>query len=435
MLPRAFALAALILGATFAGCLGGEDAPTDVAPQGDDDADDGVLDVNDSTQAPDGRGDISAFKETNRTEMGSGGMEHKHDYWQGRDRVNIAYIDSGLIPFPLMPCKKESCTLGDAETYPAGTAIADYDIPTRDGGDYLILEGSKQVEFTLLEATDEAGNPHPNLHVMFDYLTTKDEPGAFRQGGELKLNEPFVVPIQPTEADMPHQTKSLWVLRIYSAEPNAFGFNISVDVVRGYDVVDWPPHPDLYADRTERILFDQSVTLESKGTVDFNLYGRDGGWVRPERIISYGTDRIEITISDVKFEGQDGAPAVGSRGFVLEYHNASKPPLMGNGAQYGDRLEDPATDGATWHYTLDISNDPQSYDTPYGQSSRWGFRFVPKYEDEDGTICPKGDDGINGFLQQVLVGCQFVPYKITYTAKIVAYGHSTATTDLDQVQR
>ena len=68
-------------------------------PQGQD----GVLDANESTSAPDGRGDISAFKETNRTETGTGGMMHAHDYWSGETRKVIWQQDIGLIPFPLMP--------------------------------------------------------------------------------------------------------------------------------------------------------------------------------------------------------------------------------------------------------------------------------------------------------------------------------------------
>ena len=431
MFGRASLIAAIVLTSGLAGCIGGgKDEP--VEPQ---DANSTGLPDN-ATVAPDGRGDISAFKETNKTETtGIGAMMHEHDYWGGKERLDdVAWIDAGLIPFPVTPCKKSdgSCTAGGSgETYPAGTAIADFDLaPPPEMG--MVYEGTKTVELKLVKLTggDDAAPANPVGEVYFDYLAANDEPGQFRKGGQLKLNEPFKIDIAATDADMPHQTKSLWVFRIYSnSQMVAFNFNITMSLVKGYDVVNWPPHPDLYADKPERIVYEGPVKASSKGTLDSNLYGTDSGWLHPEKVISWGTDKIDVTVTNIQFHGD--AP-VNPDGFVLEYHNASKPPLLGHGTQFGGRLTDPAATGTEYHFTIDLGADRgDAYDTPYAQYSRWGFRFVPQFGKDDAQTCPSsiplptGGD-IGPFVQQFLVGCQWYPWTITYDMKIVAHGHSTA---------
>ena len=423
MLGRASFVAATLLLGALAGCLSKGDDPADDLDTQNTSTANGVIDANESTVAPDGRGQLSAFKETNRTEAnGTGAMEHKHDYWQGETRRLVADIESGLIPFPLLPCKKEGggCTAGSSQpgtdTYPAGTAIADYSIPNDVPGYGLVYEGTAKLELLLNYANTPAGTEHPMVTPNFDYLTAADEPGAFRTGGTLQVGVPFEIPVAPFEADMPHQTKSLWIFRIYSSEPTWWDWNITITAVKGNEVVDWPPHPDLYAEKAERTIFEGPVQMESKGTIDSNLFGSDAGWLNPERIISWGTERVEVTVSNVVLTTD--VPGVPASGYVLEYHNATKPPLLGNGAQYGGRLSDEGTDGTTWSFVIDITNDVESYDTPYGEKSRWGFRFVPQF-DNGGAACV--DDS---FAQQFLVGCQFVPWKIDYQMTIKAYGKS-----------
>jgi hypothetical protein len=197
-----------------------------------------------------------------------------------------------------------------------------------------------------------------------------------------------------------------------------FNTNVTITIVKGYDVVNWPPHPDLYADHPVRTVFDGPVKLQSQGTVDANVWGSDAGWVHPQKVISWGTDGVDVTITNVQFSSN--LPVTPS-GWVFEYNNASKPPLLGNGAQYSGRLKDAGSDGKTYHFTIDLTKDDgQAYDTPYAQYSRWGFRLVPQF-DEGQSVCP--DDP---FLQEFLVGCQFVPWTVTYNMQIVASGHSIA---------
>jgi hypothetical protein len=131
-----------------------------------------------------------------------------------------------------------------------------------------------------------------------------------------------------------------------------------------------------------------------------------------------------VTVTNVAFTAQGGA--VTPDHYVLEHHNATFIPKLGNGDQAGGRSEDKGTDGKSWHFHL--TSDARSYDSPYGQKSRWGFRFVPRFG-SDPTNCTKDAPdplGVYDFGQEFLVGCQFVPWDLSYHLKIVAHGHSTA---------
>ena len=409
-------VAALLLGGGLAGCISG-DAPAELPVATQESGKNGVLDENETATAPDGRGEIAAFKETNKTEMGVGGDMHAHDYWNGETRKIITQFDSALIPLPLLPDGKAP-----------GTAIADYDIEAP----FLVYEGTSHLEVvfskvcvypTNLRAVREATGAescvveHPRISIYLDYLTAADEPGAFRTAGQATPGQPLLIPVAPTEADMPHQTKSLWLFRIYTGEANAFSYNFTVTAVKGNAVVNWPPHPDLYADKTERTIVEGEFTTVSKGTGDFYLYGTDASWVYPDRVISYGTERVDVEIEFLGITVAGGASPLQPSFYYLDYKNASYLSKMGHGDSAGGRLKDEQSDGKTFRFS--IPTDTQSYDTPYGSKSRWGFRFMARMTDD--VACPNGDAE-----QQTLGGCQYVPYELKYRMKVVAYGRSTA---------
>ncbi|GEM_PF-1429021 len=412
MLGRASVLAvlALLLGGGLAGCIGGKLDAGKVGTQSTNST--GFVSANETSQ-PNG-GEISAFKETNKTETtGMGSMMHMHDYWGGQTRKIIWQTDAGLIPLPLLPDGKQ-----------AGTAIADFDIPYPN----LTYEGTGHLEILAKDYKVLGPEPvaHPHVTFYFDYLTAADEPGKFRTGGQLIDGTPFILPVKPTDADMPHSEKSLWVFRLYTGEANAISFNITVTAVKGNAIANWPPHPNLYADKTERVIFDGDVKEHSSGTVQVNIDGKDVEWVNPERVISWGTDSVDVTVTNPAFSSEGSV--VTPDHYILEYHNATYIPKLGNGDQAGGRAEDQGNDGKTWHFPAKV--DAQSYDSPYGQKSRWGFRFVPRFQG-DPTNCYSNVGGSPGpdyqFVQEFIIGCQFVPWDLTYHMRIVAHGHSTAT--------
>src|SRR5581483_3805066 len=373
----------------------------------------GVVSANETTQ-PNGA-EISAFKETNKTETtGMGAMMHMHDYWGKDTRKVIWDQDAWLLPLPLLPDGKSP-----------GTAIADFDIPYPN----LTYEGTDHLELSLtnvtVDPTGMAAHPQPSL--LFDYLTASDEPGKFRTGGEIKQGTPFILPVKPTDADMPHTEKSLWVFRLYTSQATSISFHIRVTAVKGNAIANWPPHPNLYADKTDRTVYDGDVKLSNEGTAQENVDGKDPAWTHPERVISWGTDSLDVTISNVVFTAQGGA--VTPDHFLLEYHNATFVPKLGNGDQAGGRIEDKGTDGKTFHFHVAVDN--QSYDSPYGQKSRWGFRLMPRFAGTaDPTNCfeviDQTDPATYHDLQNTFIGCQFVPWDMTYHLTVVAHGHSTA---------
>jgi len=383
----------VLLASASAGCILGDDGDA-VAPAASGNGTSQGTVLENQTAAPDGRGDLAAFKESNATESeGVGAMEHKHDYWGGETRKVIADFPAGLIPIPLLP-----------EGKAAGTAIADFDLEAPN----VVYEGTKQLEVvfsnvtvwggTLVEAAGAGKAPdHPAISIYVDYLTAMDDPGQFRAAGQAQPDQPLIIPVDPQQADMPHQEKSLWVFRIYTGEANAWTFNVTITAVKGYDVVDWPPHPDLYRDRPTRSVFEGAVSGEYTGDAANFLYGDDANWVYPDRIISYGTDSVEVLITRGAWNAQTPEPAADE--FELQFTNASYIPKVGNGDPAGGHLQDDGTDGSSYRFIVPV--DPAGFDTPYGTASRWGFRFVPTSE-------PYGR----------------MPWSHDYTMTILAHGHS-----------
>jgi hypothetical protein len=375
-------------------------------------------------------GTCSACVETNHTEVsGTGAIMHAHDYWGGATRKVIWSEDAWLVPLPLQPDGK-----------PAGTAIADFDIPAGPPGDpRMVFEGTDHLEIALSNVTvlpdatclakcssPPGLVPHPSPTLDFDYLTAGDEPGKFRQGGQLVAGTPFNLAVKPTDADMPHSEKSLWVFRLYTEQPTSISFHVQATAVRGAAIATWPPHPNVYADKTDRTVFDGPVSLSNEGTAQENVDGKDPGWTHPAHVISWGTDGVDVAVTDVSFNPQ--VPVTPDH-YVLEYHNATYIPKLGNGDQAGGRVEDKGTDGKTWHFHVPVDN--QSYDSPYGQSSRWGFRLMPRFAGTaDPTNCfasvEGSDPDLYHDLQNTMIGCQYVPWTLTYHLTVVAHGHSTA---------
>ncbi|HUR69856.1 MAG TPA: hypothetical protein VM370_11480, partial [Candidatus Thermoplasmatota archaeon] len=411
MLGRALGALAIVLVAGLSGCIRGNDPAEEQAAN---ETVDNVIDANDTVTAPDGRGDISAFKETNKTEVGTGGMMHSHDYWNGQTRLELFTDNMWFIPLPAWPCRSGNAPDGDC--YNPGTSIADIDLPAPT----LVYEGTGAVEIlfkdfcvgpTRAQGTFQGQSapcvPNPQVKMGFDYLTAADEPGEWRTYGLVDEGTPVVIPVKPDEADMPHQAKSFWLFRIYTDQATSVTFNFTVTAVKGNSIVDWPPHPDLYADKTTREILNGPFTTDSRGWADFWITGNDGSWVNPDRVISYGTDSVEVFVTKKAFSVAGGLP-IEPDYFYLDVHNASFISKMGNGDLVGARVIDEGSDGTTYHFTIPVT--AYDMDTPYGQKSRWGFRFAARFADDG---CPDVD-------QSIQQGCQWFPYTLDYDMKILA---------------
>lgn len=356
---KAVALAALVASAALAGCFGGGEegpAPTPAA----------VNDTGNRT-LPDGRQAI-AFQETNYTANGTVGMEHTHDAWQGRDQVVVFQADVIFSASPPMP---------EGEGKPP-TSVAFVRLPRGS----LVYEGTSQVtveaanpRVRVLSGTPpvEAPDPSPPSFRLF-YHSAAD--AGFVEAGALPLGGSVTIPVEPKMTDMPHSTTSLWAFRIAADRKTIDAINLTVTIVRGADPVEWPGHPNFYADKDVRVVLDTTAKTAWRGYVGNALYGQPTEWIHPERLISYGTGTVEVFVNVTSVRTGANAKPVA---FWLNYHNATQldeDPAATFAVQdpQGQAYVDPS-----YHFVINVH--PDGMDSPYQPASRWGFRLAGQVSD------------------------------------------------------
>ena len=223
---------------------------------------------------------------------------------------------------------------------------------------------------------------------------------------DVSYDVPIVIDVTPEMTDMPHSTHSLWVFRITTDRPDAAVVPMQVTVVKGRQVVDWPGHPDFYADRTSRVVMQQHVTTHMSGIESFALYDSGGTWATPEKLISWGTKEITVIVNVTSASNAYGAEPTG---YFLEAHNAT---IIGPEITFGSRHNDinGNNDLKTYEFALivddpEVENDEAGMDGPYQPESRWGFRMMATFADVEGVVgfCP---------------GC--FPYDIEYDITVIA---------------
>lgn len=387
-MPRLSSLALVLVvlaAAPLAGCVGAPQEAEGDAPRTNESAPQDLT-------APDGRGEIAGFEETNRTEPGLGGMSHDHDYWKGRDRVELHQGNYAFVPIPLAP-----------DGYPVASANGDL----RPTPPNLVFEGTAFVE-VLVSELSVFGAPHPLATMRVHYITAADDGSAWRDGGVARQGEPLLIPVEPLQTDMPHASSSLWMFRMFTEEPGYAQVNVTLTAVRGAPVVDWPPHPDFYANGPERVVLDADVTTEERGALVSGVYGESGGWARPERPVSYGTREMEVTVTLRSVD----APTKPLE-YVLEVHNATYLAAPGgNPSQYTQRHEPVRVDDDSLSFL--VPADAYGFDSPYASASRWGLRLKAVYG-ADESCAPS-------WLFPTLMSGGCVPYRLTYHVKAVARG-------------
>lgn len=399
-------LAAMLL---VAGCIGEPEAPLDVNET--------VLNETSENNAtlPDGRGTSAGIAETNKTEEGVGGMEHKHDYWKGQDRVLLFDRMVSLSCPPCMPdgegTQPKSVAYVKLGKLPGvADAESERDGVPAEGADAMVYEGAASVE--LLFATPTAlfeDNPaaHPTPAKLFvQYRSAAD--AEWREPVPVTFDTPVVIEVTPEMTDMPHSTHSLWVFRLSTDRPDYLEVPMSVTVVKGREVVDWPGHPDFYAERSSRVVMQQHVTTHMSGIESFALYDSGGTWATPERLISWGTKEITIIVNVTGARNAYGATPTG---YFLEVHNAT---IIGPEITFGSRHGDIDDENDLKTYEFAILVDEAGMDGPYQPASRWGFRLMATFADVD---LPTG--GGIGFCP----GC--FPYDIEYDIVVIAQDHES----------
>ena len=371
-------LAVLILALPgLAGCISDADAPgVQLQASNDTSLDDLAM--------PDNRtGDFNAFEETNVTETGAGGVDHHHDYWLGRDRVEIFATSAMMDPRP------HAFGLGDT---PA-PRYADVEFNMPPGA--LVFEGTSTLEFTVSNPRRHACDPTgatwdakntctdgsgfgtpalptvpdpapPQLKLLYQHASSgRDE---WTDAGPLTWGTPLVLALTPTMTDMPHATTSLWRYRVVSTTPaldSTLVFDAAATIVRGGDVPLWPPHPDFYATRASRVVYD-GASSSAEGGQAGNLFGFEDGLVQetPGRLISYGTKSLHIWIN---VTGMRAAPGQEPTRWYLYFHNAT-----GDWQAAGlDDTVNTTVDKKAYVFTVPVNDD--GMDSPYAPDSRWEF--------------------------------------------------------------
>ena len=379
----------LVLPLLLAGCFGGGgEVETADTPEAN-----GT--PTDPPALPDGRGTSAGSIETNKTEEGVGGVDHKHDYWEGQDTVMLYQDDITLSIFPTFPDGPGTTPKGVAYVkLPPGRLVY-------EGAEKVtVLVGTPEVAFGLAEDPSPAG-----LNMQVRTAADTD----WRPAVPITYGTPLDIPVSPKETDMPHSTTSLWVFRLV-AERGLFSVvNVTITTSRGGDVVDWPGHPDFYADnKTHRVVMDSDVTTHINGFPENMFYENPKGWAAPTFLISHGTKRLEIwaNVSGTTATSPTAAEPVS---YVLNWHNASKADFEGDIFNYVEDAEG-KNDLKSYHFRLEV--DEGGMDGPYQPSSRWGFRLEAGY----------GNDAATGLPIPFAGGCtDCASYDVSYHLTIIAY--------------
>lgn len=304
----------------------------------------------------------AAFQETNKTEDGLGGKAHTHDYWQGRGRVDVISQRTTIFPFPILGASNE-----------VGSQSRDLQPPPPN----LVFEGTQSVEVLVKEPMIARRGgvdvPHPAPPTLeLWYLSAADAAAAWRDGGPVTYGAPVVIPVTGKEVDMPHSLASLWLFRLVTSDSHDFSVNVTVTAVYGEDAPVWPGHPDFYADGPSRLVLDAdgTTTEEGLGASLVKDYGYD--YVNPEKLISWGTQKLVVfvNISDVQYGGAAPADPIY---FYLRVRNAT--------AQTDNTTVDQAEvgTGSERSYMWELPVDANGMDSPYAPSSRWGFAMGAFY--------------------------------------------------------
>lgn len=362
----------------LAGCFGGDDSQVDDAGTIADSTESNVS----RAERPDGReGGFAGFEETNATEEGVGGLDHRHDMWDGRDRITLLEADVKMA----------------ARYGMDGSAWSEARAPLAE--DTLVYEGTGHVEIVLTNpqrrvcepvvssggdlvctdfgtgtrVPDPEGGP-AGLHIQLKHAAAAD----WIDLGEAPWGAPLTFAIaDATWTDMPHTGTTLWTFRAISDDPalSTLTFDLKIDIVRAEGEIPlWPGHPEFYQDTHERRVVEGSFTRSESPTAAASGADPDDDQAVPDKLVSYGTRTLHVWAN---ITSTTSAPGTAPTAWVIQFHNAS------GVWRYTDETDANHTGDVTQHeWTLEVTDD--GMDSPYAEVSRWGFRLRGYFEAEAG---------------------------------------------------
>lgn len=292
------------------------------------------------------------------TRLDLGHMPHLHDYWMGRERVTL--FDDTV----------ENSRFDPIDTFFTATV----ERSAKAGNLYwnlpegaLVYEGTGVMEITL------TWSEPTQTSVGVTYRT----PGSaeWQPLAKVESGKALVIELTPDMTDMPHSKMSRWAFEFEAYDsPGAFlgAFHLKVDIVKMRDIGLFPPHPQLFEGKPEKVLHDVehafSEVSYAKRTTNLITEGEF-----PEKDVTLASlvpmETLWMHVS------VDILEATASPGQVSEirffYAGANKPqlghptvlPIAGSLAE--KHLE----------YAFPVSMDET--DTPYGNESQWRMFVEP----------------------------------------------------------
>lgn len=396
---RTLAVALLCL-APLAGCVA--DEPADAAL--------GLDNATGIPQAPpappDNRtGTFNAFEETNRTEEGVGGMTHDHDYWLGRDRAVVLDRVVELAEYPASEGNAVEFGLPVGQTVYEGTAAVEVLVtaPMRHVCQFTFYTNGQPVctDRNVFGEDQPAGRvpdpAPPTLTLWYQHAASSE----WEEAGPLAWDAVLSIPVAPDETDMPHSLASLWRFRIVGSQAGADAtstFKLVATAVRGTEIVEWPGHPDFYAEKATRLIFEGTAATHESGYMAGLEQDDSFEQQAPNRLISYGTKSVHAWINVTSVKAPPGA-------VFGAWHLAVK-----NATGDWTRVDpwtppaDPAEPKDLYFVT---AVDEAGMDSPYAADSRWEFFLYADLQFCAPDVCLLGASG-------------FVAYDVEYAMTIVA---------------
>lgn len=380
MLPVRPLVLLLTLAMVAAGCIGKDDPAPETAPETND-----TPTMN--TTLPDGR-EFVAAAETNKTEEGVGGIDHKHDYWEGKETVVIFDRDVSQDLTPIFE---------RGDNTKVFTVFINLDnISEEDPRPALVYEGTGKVIFEL------SGGLPTTTEYQLTYRTAGKD---WSEWVPIASGSSFEYEPEMTETDMPHSFRSLWNWKLQAVGPvpitgdptffDTMPLHVTITVVKSRSVLDWPGHPAFYDGVEERVVaLNKPGSTTVQQAADVLIYGVEPDQVVPDKLVSMGSRTLDVYVNITQLNLPPGVP---NGGFTLYWRTADTRPDDLGIFSIANETDD--TTFAYWHLML----EDDMVDSPYQPTSRFGFKVLANPVNDDEAACYR---------------C--VPYTIEYTMTVIA---------------
>ena len=339
---RPLLIIAVFIGAALAGCAS---KPETATPAADAPAA-GVPLVDDGSKA----------NATTMDHMAT--MPHMHDYWKGKERVQL--FDGDLKP------NEENATFATLAQLFIGRGVA------AGGMQWFLPDGTTIYEGTGAVELTATWNDPLVTGVSFIYRSAESQ--DIKNGASLVSGTTFSLPVTPVMTDMPHSKVSKWWFAFGpDKSPGALlgTFHLKVEIVRLHDIMTFPAHPDFWQGKRALTMLDadhrgsqQSYALRATQPATQGDFNED--WVNFSALVPMETKAIQLNFTITAASSTPGQVA----SFGLFYKTADTTSQYRCPPQPIGKL--PAT--LSWLVPVTAENS----DSPYAKASQWRILLEPQ---------------------------------------------------------